>query len=186
VTDPDFSPFEVTFNMERADHVALCLAMQRKRRFRVFAEAVGALLIVPAAVLVATAGNFSATIEALRDVATLHAPWWIYPLILAVPALVLQQKLLVTVRARRAYHRYAIADREMRHSFETDGLETILTNFESWISWHAIEGIIETSDHLFLAISRREALILPRRAFATDADYRRLLGLVRDRGGFAN
>ena len=185
MTDPEFSPFEVTFKMDRADYVALCLAMRRKARWRVAAEATGALLIVPAAMLVATAGNFDASLSALRAIATLHAPWWIYPIILAAPLLVVQQRLLIALKAGRAYRRYAIADREMRHSFETDGLETILTNFESWISWHAIESIIETSDHLFLAISRREALILPRRAFTSDTDYQRLTGFVRARIGEA-
>ena len=186
MTESDFSPFEVTFKMERADYVALCLAMQRKDRWRVAAEAIGALLIVPAAILVTTAGNFGALISALRDIATLHAPWWIYPIVLAAPLLVVQQRLLIALKAGRHYRRYAVADREMRHSFETDGLETILTNFESWISWHAIESIIETSDHLFLTISRREALILPRRAFASDTDYQRLTGFVRDRIGLAD
>ena len=187
MTDPDFSPFEVSFKMERADYVALCFAMRRRAADRLLANAAIYLLTVALVALIVTGGNTGAIAAVLREAIGLRAPWWIYPII---PSgflfAVLLQPVLLSLKAGHAYRRLVIADREICVSFETEGLQTILTNFESWISWHAIERIIETSDHLFLTISRREALILPRRAFATDADYHRLLGLVRDRGGFAN
>lgn len=182
MTDPEFSPFEVTFKMQRADYVALCLAMRRRSTGRILKHLALYLLVLTGAALVATAGDVSALQAVVGEVITLRAPWWFYLLIPAGFVLaVLLQPLVLGFNAGRTYRRYAIADQEIRLGFEADGLETLLTSFESWVSWHAIEKIIETKDHAFLDISRREALILPRRAFANDADYRRWLGFVRDR-----
>jgi hypothetical protein len=184
MTDPEFSPFEVTFKMRRADHVALCFAMRRRSASRILKHLVLYLLVLTGVALVATAGDVGALRAVVGEVIALRAPWWFYPVIPAGFLLAaLLQPLVLGFKAGCSYQRYAIADQEVRLSFEADGLETLLTNFESWVSWHAIEKVIETPDHAFLAISRREALILPRRAFTSEADYRRWLGFVRDRTG---
>ena len=39
------------------------------------------------------------------------------------------------------------------------------------IPWTTIKRTIRDKEHLFLPISKREALILPRRGFASDAEF---------------
>jgi len=79
------------------------------------------------------------------------------------------------------YRRNAIAEREVTLEFDGAGVQGGTAGLFSRIGWSAVRRVIETPRHLFIAISRREALIVPRRAFRHDDEYRTLAGFVRAR-----
>ena len=51
--------------------------------------------------------------------------------------------------------------------------------------WAAVTRLVETPRHLFIQVSRREALIVPRRAVANEDVYNNLRGFVRARTGLS-
>jgi hypothetical protein len=70
-----------------------------------------------------------------------------------------------------------LAERRLRVSPEA---LTHATEFSAeTLSWKAIDKIAVTRDHAFLFFSRTAAYILPRRAFATDADFQDFVHLAR-------
>lgn len=73
----------------------------------------------------------------------------------------------------------AAADKEIIVTLSDNGIHARSADIDSNVSWRGITKAIETKTHMFLALSKREALILPRRGFASSADYDEALCLVR-------
>jgi hypothetical protein len=47
------------------------------------------------------------------------------------------------------------------------------------LDWPLVRKVIVSPEHLFLAISRREAIVLPRRAFASAAEFEAVTALAQ-------
>jgi hypothetical protein len=172
--------FRVTYRMQRQDFVALSHALQQRRLPQILIQVIlypGALL----GMLALRSGSWEAFMRSLADLTTGAAPFWIYLLMLVGPALALFHPQFLSFRAARGYRRNAIADRDVTLDFTAHGVEGNTTDFESRIGWNGVKRLIETPTHLFVAVSEREALIVPRRAFADDDSYRALLGFSRAR-----
>jgi hypothetical protein len=50
----------------------------------------------------------------------------------------------------------------------------------SFVRWYALESVGSARDHLFMLISSVAAVIVPRRAFASDDEWRRFVGFATD------
>jgi hypothetical protein len=59
-------------------------------------------------------------------------------------------------------------------TIDAAGIETVTPEIRSHVAWGGIKRVIDAKDHLFLTVSRREALMLPKRAFTDAADFERL------------
>jgi hypothetical protein len=171
----------ISYRTTRADYVALCMAMMRDPWRRIVIEI--AIYLALVAITLFAASNFDTAtfMRVLGDIASFAAPWWLYVLLVAGPLLALAHPQWVALIAAFTYNRNAIADKDVALSFDGNGIVTTAPNLVSHLAWDAIIRVIETPTHAFLAISRREALILPRRAFADEHDWKMLLGFIRAR-----
>jgi hypothetical protein len=175
-------PFRISYIVQRDDFVALTRAMNhmtlRTHLFRI-ALLVGAM----------TAAWFASTREhsgdAFNEIVTGRAPFEVYPFIAVMLVVLLfalfSRPWLLAWTARRVYPRNAFADKQIVFEITDVAIVGGLPLISSTIAWAAVVRLIETPERLFVAISRREALIIPRRAFASDADFVDFLAFARGR-----
>ncbi len=171
----------IGYRMTRGDYVALCRALQVKPLRRTLVE-IAIFVAMFLAVIFAAAGFDSDSFwRGLGDLVSLNAPWWIYAILLLGPVLILSHTEWVALIAVLAYRRYALAEKDVTLSFDGNGVTATSLSLTSQIGWEAFLRLIETPTHAFLVVSRREALIVPRRAFADEDDHRMLMGFIRAR-----
>jgi hypothetical protein len=171
----------IGYRMQRGDYVALCRALQTKPMRRALIE-IALFVAIFLAVLFVTSGfNAQTFVRGLGDLVALSAPWWVYLILFLGPVIALSHTEWVALVAALTYRRYAAADKDVTLSFDGHGVTATSPNLRSQIGWEAFLKLVETPTHAFLVVSRREALIVPRRAFADDDDHRMLMGFIRAR-----
>ena len=69
------------------------------------------------------------------------------------------------------YRQLASAGATITIVLTDDGVDATSNVADTRLPWASVKRVIGNARHTFLAISKREALILPRRAFASDADF---------------
>jgi hypothetical protein len=79
---------------------------------------------------------------------------------------------------RLVFRRYALANREITITLEDDRIKWSSGAFAGECAWSGIKRMVETKDRLFLFISKVEAIVLPRRAVASDAEFRSIAAYV--------
>jgi hypothetical protein len=168
------------YRFERDDYLALTAALRRKNAwyFRIV------LLIAWIAIVVLIIGLMSSDwtqfVGAMGDLVTMHeVPLMFYIVIGIVPALLLLMPQMSMLRAMRLYSSLAVADRDIEIKIDEAGLRTSSPGREARMDWSVVRAMIVTDRHLFLPVSGREAIVVPRRAFADDAQFAALLQLVR-------
>lgn len=176
--------FSIGYRMQRGDYVALTGVLTRRRPERVVAELClyFGLLLAIVAIAAGSPGRVLPTLDALvrsRD----------FPVGLAVvllgPALLLVAPWITRLVAAAIYRRHAMAGREVDLHLTADGIEGGATDLYARIGWAAVTRLVETPRHLFILISRREALIIPRRAVPDEDLYNNIKGFIRARTGLA-
>ena len=80
----------------------------------------------------------------------------------------------------RIYRWNAIADLDILLHIDSTGVRTTMPGRSSCTQWSAIGDISRTKTHLFLPVSHREAIILPRRAFPSDAAFGAVEALAKN------
>jgi hypothetical protein len=173
--------YSLSYRMERSDFVALSKVMTRQRPGYVALELVlyfGALLAIAA-----LAGGPQNTLDTLGRFAASPLFLAYLPLILLGPILLLLTPQITGLIAAMLYSRNAMADREVTLHLTAEGIEGGATDLYSRVGWGAVLKLVETPTHLFLQISRREALFIPRRAVPNEDQYNNLKGFVRARTG---
>jgi hypothetical protein len=178
------SLFTVRYRMERGDYVALTQALRRQKPGHLAIElAVYFAALIGVGVLVA--GSLDNLLFGLQ--ASLRFPQVLLLLLLvfAGPVLALLTPQLLGLIAAAIYRRHYIADREVTLELTVEGIEGGATDLYSRVGWAAVNRLIETPKHLFIQISSREALIIPRRAVPIEDTYRNLLGFIRARTGLS-
>ena len=78
-----------------------------------------------------------------------------------------------------------LTDRDIVLHLTAQGIEGGSADLYSRIGWAAVNRLVETPKHLFIQISPREALIIPRRAVTNEDKYRNILGFIRARTGLS-
>lgn len=176
--------FTVSFRMQRGDFVALSKALARPepRPTAIRIAVYLALLLVGAWI---AAGSPDALLATLAETFAFPTILLYGPLIAAPPLLLLMTPQLAGLVAASIYRRNAIADRDVTLHLTAEGIEGGATDLYSRVGWAAVDRLIETPSHLFIQISRREALLIPRRAVPGDDVYANLKGFIRARTGLS-
>jgi hypothetical protein len=171
----------IGYRMQRGDYVALCRALQPKPIRRTLIE-IAIFAVMFLALLCAVSGfDWRTFQQGLGALVSLNAPWWVYLILLFGLVLALSHSQWVALVAALNYRRHALADKDVTLSFDGNGVTATSPNLTSEIGWEAFLKLVETPTHAFLAVSRREALIVPRRAFADEDDHLMLMGFIRAR-----
>jgi hypothetical protein len=186
MNDHPASLFKVEYRMERGDYMALSAMLTRRPASRVAIELaiyVAALL----AIAFITAGfSFDRMLGAIGGLFALPSGFLWVPLVLAGPVLLLSTPTLTGLIAALIYKRNAIADRDIVLHLTAQGIEGGSSDLYFRIGWAAVNRLVETPKHLFIQISPREALIIPRRAIPNEDTYRNLAGFIRARTGLSS
>jgi YcxB-like protein len=101
----------------------------------------------------------------------------------AVLALMIFAWTLDLLFTRLAYGRLAIAGAEVSLTFEADGVHYKMPSYSGVLSWSGIHRALTMPGHLFLFISKSEAVVLPRRAFPSDGAFGETLQHVQTKIG---
>jgi hypothetical protein len=72
---------------------------------------------------------------------------------------------------RFVFRRFALANRQISIVLEDDRIRWASAGFVGECPWSNVKQMVETRDHLFLFISKIEAVVLPRRAVASDREF---------------
>jgi hypothetical protein len=173
--------FTYSFTMERSDFLALNKVLRRRSFMAPVLLLVLYFSVVAIFVLAGVDGDPAAFAEVTRQIATGKAPVWIYPLLALGPLLVLLRPFYLEFLAGQIYRRNVMADRQLTYRFASDAIQGGIPEVQGRFLWSAIKRIIVTPEHAFLTLSRREALIIPRRAVPSDEDFDTLLAFARAR-----
>lgn len=168
--------FRINYRLQRADHLARVVALSRRSPARTLAVAAGCLGLL--LLLLLSQSGFPGLLSMPALLETL--PWLLPVLLLLLPS-----SLYAAVFGGLAYQRSGLAGAEITIDVTPGGLVAAVTDRASRLAWSAVTRLIETPDYLFLQLSRREALIIPRRAVGDPADYQNLVGFIRARTGLS-
>jgi hypothetical protein len=167
--------------MQRSDFLALNKVLRGRAIVTPLLILILYFSAITTLVLAGVDGDMAAFTEVARQIGTGKAPLWIYPLLLLGPLLVLLRPLYLEFLAGQVYRRNVMADQRLTYRFTSDAIQGGIPEVQGRFLWRAIKRIIVTPEHAFLTISRREALIIPRRAVPDDEDFETLLAFARAR-----
>lgn len=155
----------ITYRFERHDFVAMTRALTHRpfRRRLVMIVAWIAVFLIFLFFFTGSVGRFQST---LVTFSLQYAP-----ALLIFALAVLFGHHFWAMTAAWVFKNNALANRDVELSFGQSGVEGGTTEVRYKIGWEAVKKIIETNTHLFLALSKREAVIVPRRAFSSDDAY---------------
>lgn len=173
--------FSYSFTMQRSDFIALSRVVSRRSIWSPLLILVFYFAVVAGFVLAGVNGDMAAFVEVARQIGTGKAPAWIYPLLLLGPLLVLLRPFYLRFLAGQSYRRNVLADRKLTYRLTSDAIQGGIPEVQGRFPWGAIKRVIVTPEHAFFTISRREALMIPRRIFAHDEDFETLLAFARAR-----
>jgi hypothetical protein len=170
--------FHITYRFERHDFVAMTRALAHKPwTWRLAAVALW-LVLVLIFLLLLRSSSLEILQRGLRMVVLDYLPLWVIGGI----ALLFNNRIM-GLTAAAIFKNNAYANQEIELFIRKSGIESRAQGIRAEFTWAAVKRIIETSTHLFLAISKREALIIPRRAFASDDAYQDARGFIVSHAG---
>lgn len=182
MNDHPSSLFTISFRMERADFVALSTALARQDPRSTFIK-IAVYLLALLAIAWFEAGSVDALLAALANNFSFPSVLFYAPVVFGPPLLLLMTPQLAGLVAAASYRRNAIADRDVTLHLTAEGIEGGATDLYSRVGWAGVRRLIETPSHLFVLISRREALLIPRRAVPNEDVYDNIRGFIRARTG---
>ena len=167
------------YQFNRADYLALTKAMSRSMwRLRLFLLLVWVAMIV--GLLMLATKDWADFLVALQDLVSMHnVPPSIYVLLGLFLGLIAFAPQIRRWRAMRMYSWNAIADRELELEITEAAVRVSGPGRDARLDWPLVRKVIVVPEHLFLAISRREAIVVPRRAFATAAEFEAVTALAQ-------
>lgn len=158
----------ISFRFEPEDYVVLSEILARRPVRRVLV-ALAIYVALGAFVVLAYGADLTAI------------PWWVLAVLVIGPLLAVFNVAASGLIARLTYRRNPAAGETMTLTFDDQAIGVDRPTLSSRIAWSNIKQIIETRDHAILAISRREGIPVPRRAFASDTDYAALVRFAQAR-----
>jgi hypothetical protein len=102
-------------------------------------------------------------------------------MLFAAPSLVAHH--LSAVTNAPFFKNFWAANQEIALSFQPSGIEASMADTRSDVGWAVVKRIIETRTYLFLAVSKREAFVVPRRVFASDDAYQAARNFIASQVG---
>lgn len=175
----------VHFQLTRRDYVDMSIALARRP---LWARALRALLGLAVVFLFGVAGDAAGRnadyLQAFGDVwgdlVGGRTPIPIYAILVAIAALGLFVHRAAGVAALVLYRRVPVADVAHEIRFAEAGLEIVTPLLASTILWPAVTRVIETPRLLLIAISARQAVVVPRRAFDSAETFQAMRAFTLD------
>lgn len=162
-----------SYVFERRDFVALTKAMVRRSVLATVLTLFFAIIIATHIfIFMALKGAESVPPDYVKLYVNL-LPLWFLPLIFT-----LFGRQLAGLLAAYVFKKNASANKEIVMELQESSILARSEGIRSEVSWTSIVRIIETDRHLFFALSKREALTLPKRAFASEAEFAEALRFV--------
>lgn len=85
---------------------------------------------------------------------------------------------MLRLTAVLTYRKFVHAEQEVVVVFTEEGIYSKTRDMEGRVGWGMVQRVIETPRYVFLAVSKREAMVLPRRAFETPEQLAEALDFV--------
>lgn len=167
-----------TYRYERVDFVRACIALARPT----LARRVAWCLIWVACMVGVMVWSLAPhqRMPALHLLITGQFPWQGYAILAACLLLIwFRAEVLGWLFCAPAYGRSALAGQDVALELDDMGLWAGNADVNTRISWAGVKRIIATPRLLLFVVSRREGVLLPRRAITSDAEYQRVLDLAR-------
>jgi len=161
--------YRIAYTMQRSDYVAMCLALFRPT-LRVRLIKIG-VFIVLAAIVLFIAGRGYEDFGRFVAVMANAMPWWFYPLILGAGLLIFYSHWISCLYAWSWFGKMTPADKDVTITFNAAGVELESRTASSKLKWDAFVRLIRERDQVFMALARSVAIIVPRRAFSSDAEF---------------
>lgn len=179
-------PMTLSYRYLRSDFVAMSLALSRPSLAKRLLVVGGyyAFLVAIAYALIWWHGPKGLTPLNLVP----ELPLWAWIFVIVASALLLAPHwLLTSPMAAMIFSSNAVANQQLEFTLNERGISTRVIDLEitSQIGWAAVQRLIETRHGLFLTISRREALVLPRRSFDGTGNYDAIKGFIASQTGKA-
>ncbi|WHA40438.1 YcxB family protein [Agrobacterium larrymoorei] len=167
---------EIRYIFERRDFVALTRALVRRPFWTTALKFIFASLIAGHVFVVQLMLSTGKRISAdYLDFYFKSLPLWFLPLVFTACG-----DHLAGLLAAYVFKKNASANKEIIIDLQDDVIRARSDDIKSEIGWKSIVRVIETDKYLFLALSKREALTLPKRAFPSDAALADTMQFVRE------
>ena len=84
-------------------------------------------------------------------------------------------------RMKPAENGYILGSQET--FLEDEGIRQMSSHHESVFRWSSVRNIAVTKKHIFVMVDRIAGVILPHRAFSSDAEYEQFVSEIEKRSG---
>lgn len=172
----------ISYRYSRSDYIQASLLMAGRPLTRRLLD-VGVYFAMMLAAAIAVIVYRGAELALLADVIEV-IPWWAWILILVGAAFLFVPEYFITLPiAAATFASLSVAGAMIHVSLEDDAIATRTEDPDthSTISWSAVKAVKENHHGLFVALGKREALLMPRRAFASEADFQATAAFARGR-----
>lgn len=169
---------QITYRFERNDFTAMTRAMTRRPWTRKVAMVAVWFLVVLVFLFLFRAAALEFLDPFVRTILLDFLPLWV----IGILALLFSSHLM-GLSAALIFKHNALACQDIDLLLRKSGIESRTSDMRAEFTWGMVKKIIETDSHLFLTLSRREGLILPRRAFASDDAYRAARDFIAHHAG---
>jgi hypothetical protein len=180
MTETDLpASFAGHFTFTRDDYLAMVRALDRPQRgVRTILVAVWLSIFV--LIMGLLSESWPQFVQAVKDLVTFHdVPFAVYVPLLAGLVLIALMPNLTLLRARRLYRGLSIAGQDIDIVIDEAGLTTSVPGRRSQLEWSVIRRVAGTPEHLFLVLSRREGVAVPRRAFSNTMEFEAVKALAQ-------
>lgn len=161
--------FKITYQMTRADYQAMVAEVLRKPLWYRLVLVAGMISAWLASVLYASTSmdqfwRFIALVFSGR------AYWAVYLAPFAILMLFFWETVMAFLGSF-TFSRNVLAKKPTTVTADAQEIRLGVEGLSSTVRWDAITKLIETRKHLLLMLATQQAVVLPRRAFASEADY---------------
>lgn len=172
-------PIAGHYRFSPSDYLALVAAMRRPQWRRYMAVSViwVGVFVMLMALISESGAQFQ---QAVADLVSLrNVPVYVYFMLASVPVFLALIPLVRLLQARRSYRWSAIAEREIDLSFDAEAVLVTSPGRCARLEWSVVRSVVEREDHAFLVLGRSEAIVIPKRAFISEALFRAAIDLAR-------
>lgn len=164
---------EIRYVFEKPDFVALTRALVRPSLLTTVFRLFFAVIIAANPLIVMVLRGAENVSPEYLEIYARYLPLWFLPLFFA-----LFGTQVAGLAAAYVFKRNASANKEIVVELQENFILARSEDIRSEVSWKSVVKVIETDRHLLLALSKREALTLPKRAVASEDEIADVMHFV--------
>ncbi|MDQ8033932.1 MAG: YcxB family protein [Bordetella sp.] len=162
------APHEITYTLTSRDYAAAMRALLHTPWWQRLIP-LGACVIALWAFTAMRAGIYNPVV--IAELVYRHGPAWLPAAALGLLLLGLSGPWIGGAMTAMYFRQLAAANATLHITLADDAVTSRASIGSSVIPWHTIRRVLCTRESLILALSKREAVILPRRGFVSDAAF---------------